>query len=76
MNIVTNSKGQLVRAFAGDLEQSFKEGVELVDEMYKVPIERRADVVVVSSGGYPHDINLYKRIRGLITLWMRLKEAA
>jgi len=48
VSIVTNSKGELVRAFAGDLEQAFYEGVKLVDEMYKVPIERRADIVIVS----------------------------
>lgn len=60
LNIVTNSKQELVRAFAGNLEQAFYDGVKVVDEMYKVPIERRADVVVVSSGGYPFDINLFQ----------------
>jgi nickel-dependent lactate racemase len=65
LNIVTNSKNELVRAFAGDLEQAFYEGVKLVDEMYKVPIERRADVVLVSPGGHPFDINLYQAYKGV-----------
>jgi len=65
VNIVTNSKGELVKAFAGDLEQAFYEGVKLVDEMYKVPIERRADIVIVSSGGHPRDIDLYQAYKGL-----------
>jgi nickel-dependent lactate racemase len=65
VNIVTNSRGELVRAFAGDLEQAFYEGVKLVDEMYKVPIERRADIVVVSPGGHPHDIDLYQSYKGV-----------
>ena len=65
VNIVTNSKGELVRAFAGDLEQAFYEGVKLVDEMYKVPIERRADIVIVSPGGHPHDIDLYQAYKGV-----------
>jgi nickel-dependent lactate racemase len=65
LNIVTNSKRELVQAFAGDLEKAFYEGVKLVDEMYKVPIERRADIVVVSSGGYPHDINLFQAYKGI-----------
>jgi len=60
VNIVTNSRRELLRAFAGDLEEAFYEGVKLVDEMYKVPIERRADVVVVSPGGHPFDIDLYQ----------------
>lgn len=65
VNIVTNSKRELVQAFAGDLEQAFNAGVRLVDEMYKVPIEQRADIVVVSSGGHPHDINLFQAYKGI-----------
>jgi nickel-dependent lactate racemase len=65
LNIVTNSKGELVRAFAGDLEKAHAEGVRLVDEMYKVPIERRAKIVVVSSGGYPLDIDLFQAYKGV-----------
>jgi nickel-dependent lactate racemase len=65
VNIVTNSKNELVRAYAGDLEQAFLEGVKLVDDMYKVPIERRADIVLVSPGGQPHDIDLYQAYKGI-----------
>jgi nickel-dependent lactate racemase len=65
LNIVTNNKQELVRAFAGDLEQAFYEGVKLVDEMCKVSIERRADIVVVSSGGHPLDIDLFQAYKGI-----------
>ena len=65
LNIVTNSKLELVQAFAGDLDKAFYEGVKLVDEMYKVPIKRRADIVVVSPGGNPLDINLYQAYKGV-----------
>jgi nickel-dependent lactate racemase len=65
INIVTNSKGELVKAFAGDMEQAFYEGVKLVDEMYKVPIERRADIVIVSPGGHPRDIDLYQAYKAV-----------
>jgi len=65
VNIVTNSKGELIKAFAGDLEQAFYEGSKLVDEMYKVPIERRADIVIVSPGGHPRDVDLYQAYKGV-----------
>jgi len=65
LNIMTNSKKELVQAFAGDLEQVFNAGVKLVDEMYKVPVEQRADIMVVSSGGHPHDINLFQAYKGV-----------
>jgi nickel-dependent lactate racemase len=65
VNIVTNGRGELMCAFAGNPQQAFGEGVKLVDEMYKVPIEKRADIVIVSSGGHPHDIDLYQAHKGV-----------
>ena len=65
VNIVTNSKRELVRTFAGDIHQAFIEGVKLVDEMYKVPIEKRADIIIASSGGHPHDIDLFQAYKGV-----------
>jgi nickel-dependent lactate racemase len=65
LNIVTNNKKELVKAFAGDLQQAFMEGTKLVDEMYKVPIDKRANIVVVSAGGYPSDINFYQAFKGI-----------
>jgi nickel-dependent lactate racemase len=65
LNVVTNSKGEIVKAFAGDLEQAFNEAVKLVDEMYRVSLDNRADIVVVSPGGYPADIDLYQAYKAL-----------
>lgn len=65
LNVVINSKGEVVRAFAGDLEQAFYEGTKLVDEMYRIPFDRKADIVVVSPGGHPADINLYQAYKGV-----------
>ena len=65
LNVVTNGKGEIVKAFAGDLEQAFLEATRLVDDMYRVTVERRADIVVVSPGGYPADINLYQAYKAL-----------
>ena len=65
VNTVENKKGEIVKAFAGDLEQAFAEAVKLVDEMFRVTVERRADILVVSAGGYPADINLYQAYKAL-----------
>ncbi len=65
LNVVENKKGEIVKAFAGDLEQAFMEAVKLVDEMYRVTLDRRADIMVVSAGGYPADINLYQAYKAL-----------
>ncbi len=65
LNVVTNSRREVVGAFAGDLEQVFREGVKLVDEMYKVSVERRAEIVVVSPGGDPLDDSLCHAVQGV-----------
>jgi len=65
VNVVENKKGEVVRAFAGDLEAAFLEAVKLVDQMFRVTIDRRADIVVVSAGGYPADLNLYQALKGI-----------
>ncbi|MGQ9624325.1 MAG: nickel-dependent lactate racemase [Candidatus Bathycorpusculaceae bacterium] len=65
LNVVTNSKGEVVKAFAGDLEQAFYEGVKVVDEMYRVIVDRKADIVIVSPGGHPADVNLFQAYKGI-----------
>jgi len=65
VNVVENKRGEIVKAFAGDMEQAFLEAVKLVDEMYRVTVDRRADIVVVSAGGHPADMNLYQAYKAL-----------
>jgi lactate racemase len=65
VNVVANRKGEVVKAFAGDLEVAFLEAVKLVDEIFRVTVDRRSDIIVVSAGGYPADISLYQALKGL-----------
>jgi len=65
LNVVANSKGEIVKAFAGDLEQAFLEATKLVDAMYRITVDRRADIIVVSPGGYPADMNLFQAYKAL-----------
>ncbi|HWQ45158.1 MAG TPA: nickel-dependent lactate racemase [Methanosarcina barkeri] len=64
LNVVINSKKEIVAAVAGDFIEAHRKGVEYVDSMYKVPVEP-ADAVVVSCGGFPKDINLYQATKSL-----------
>ncbi len=65
LNVVQNTHHQIVEAFAGDVKQIFQEGVNVVDEMYKVSVDAQADIVIVSPGGYPYDIDLYHAYKGI-----------
>jgi nickel-dependent lactate racemase len=65
VNVVANRKGEVIKAFAGDLEAAFLEAVKLYDAMYRVTVDRRADIIVVSAGGHPADFSLYEAYKGL-----------
>jgi nickel-dependent lactate racemase len=65
VNTISNAKCEIVKAFAGNLEQAFLEAVKAVDEMYRVTVDRRADIVVASPGGYPADMNLFQAYKAL-----------
>ncbi len=65
LNVVLNSEKKIVRVFAGDLDKVFMHGVKLVDKMYKIPVEKPADIVLTSPGGYPLDIDLYQSYKAV-----------
>ncbi|MGE5580273.1 MAG: nickel-dependent lactate racemase [Bacillota bacterium] len=65
LNVVLDEKKNIVRAVAGDPVQALAEGREVVDRLYGIPIEREADIVVVSAGGRPKDVNLYQAQKAL-----------
>jgi len=64
LNVIINSKKEIIAAVAGDFIEAHRKGTEYVDAMYKVPVEP-ADAVVVSCGGFPKDINLYQATKSL-----------
>lgn len=65
LNVVLNSRHEIVKALAGDMDHVFFEGVKLVDEMCRVQVDRRADIVVASPGGNPADINLFQAYKAV-----------
>jgi len=65
LNVVVNGEGEIVKAFAGDVNKAFYKGTKLVDEMYRVQVERKADIVIVSAGGHPTDVNLFQAYKGV-----------
>ncbi|MDF1533745.1 MAG: nickel-dependent lactate racemase [Methanosarcinaceae archaeon] len=64
LNVVLNSKKEIVYATAGHVVDAHRMGVMQVDKMYKINIEP-ADVVIVSPGGHPKDINIFQAHKAL-----------
>ena len=65
LNIVQNSKNEIVGAFAGDFDIVLRKGASLVDKMYKIKIREKADIVLTAADGSPHDVNLYQAYKAI-----------
>ncbi len=65
VNVVLNEKKKIIHAAAGHYIEAHREACAFLDRLYKVKIEKRADIVVASAGGYPKDINLYQAQKAL-----------
>ena len=65
LNAVLDEHKRIVYAVAGDVTAAHREGVKFLDGLYRIPITRRADIVVVSAGGYPKDQNMYQAQKAL-----------
>jgi lactate racemase len=64
LNVVQNSKKEVVRAVAGDFIDAHRQGAEVVDAMYCREVEP-AQIVVACAGGRPKDINLFQAHKAL-----------
>jgi nickel-dependent lactate racemase len=65
LNVVQNSRHEVVRVVAGDLVQAFELGVSACREMCQVSVPLLADIAIASPGGHPRDINLHQAQKAL-----------
>lgn len=60
VNVVKNYRGEVVEAVAGDLVEAHAHGVEICERSWVQKFDSAYDVVFVSPGGYPKDIDLHQ----------------
>lgn len=65
LNVVLDEHKNIIKAVAGHHIEAHREGCKFLDKLYKVKLDRQADIVIVSAGGYPKDINLYQAQKAL-----------
>ena len=73
INIITAEDGNIVDIVAGELAESWLQGVEVCKDTYLCSIREKADVVFVSAGGYPKDINIYQAQKALDNAYQAVK---
>ena len=65
INICVNSASKHSGLFSGDFEKAWKESCMYIQKSYGLPIEKEYDVVFVSCGGFPKDLNFYQSSKSL-----------
>ncbi|MFU8794565.1 MAG: nickel-dependent lactate racemase [Dethiobacteria bacterium] len=58
--VIDETNGRIAGVFAGDFIRAHEEGCRFVDSHFRVSIDKKADLVIASCGGYPKDINFYQ----------------
>lgn len=59
LNVVAGRGGNVTKIFTSKLEDSFAKGASLVNELFKVELERDSDILIVGAGGRPYDHTLF-----------------
>jgi len=73
INVVTDENHKIVKIVAGELLTSWRQGVEVCKKIYLCSIEKKADIVIASAGGYPKDINVYQAQKTLNNAYQAIK---
>jgi len=67
LNVVKNCRGEVVHVVAGELEAAHESGVAVCEESWVTTFPRRFDVVIVTPGGYPRDLDLHQAQKAMST---------
>ena len=65
VNVVLSEKKEILYAVAGDAVKAHREGCAFLDKLYRKELNQGADIVLVSQGGAPKDLNLYQTQKAL-----------
>ena len=74
INIAINSEGQICRLITGDFKKAWEESCRDCQESLGVRISEKSDLVVVSCGGFPKDINLYQSCKSFLNAARAVKD--
>lgn len=65
VNVVLDEHKEMIHAVAGHFIEAHRVGCSFLDSLFKIKLDRRADIVIASQGGAPKDLNLYQTQKAL-----------
>lgn len=73
VNVIIHTNGKIARLVGGHWLTAWEEGCRWADEKFGVPIDKQADLVIASCGGFPKDISLYQGTKTLFNAALAVK---
>ena len=73
VNVILNSKKEVIASFAGDLEKAHLKGCEFLTSLAKAK-KVESDITISTNGGYPLDQNIYQAVKGMVSAEATNKE--
>lgn len=67
INTITNDKGEATAIFCGDWREAHRAGCEFYASNHTIKLAEKRDLVIVSCGGFPHDLNMIQAHKALET---------
>lgn len=71
---ILNAQHEFLKIFAGDWNKAHLKACKFVEQVYGVPVDEPADIVIASCGGYPKDINIYQLQKTMDNAWCAVKD--
>jgi nickel-dependent lactate racemase len=73
LNAVFTPEGQFACFVAGHWHEAWLQGCKTANDIFGVPVNGKADLVIASAGGFPKDINLYQGSKTIGNAFMAVK---
>lgn len=74
INLAMNPEGKLCKIFSGHWMNAWLKCCKYIDDMYKVKIKEKADIVIAGCGGYPKDMSMYQSTKVIDNIEPAVKE--
>lgn len=72
LNVILDAKGKVAECVCGDPIEAFRAGAKKSLEIFGVPLQEPADIVIAES--YPADTNLWQAVKGIFSADLALKK--
>ncbi len=74
INIVLDNRKKINAIFSGDFIKSHLTTIDYVTQVCCLKVEKQADIVITSCGGYPLDTTFYQCVKGFVNCLPAVKD--